>query len=306
MNNVYLHFGAHKTGSTLFQKWLKENNDFFHESNVELYVKKDLKEELGEWASWSIEEKELTSRFPQKFNNFLQSVDGKKDVLISYEGFLGGLDLSKSGVIYPNASKICSLFSDGLKESNVKVSFSIRSYDEFIESSYKWLVKHGMGKQFKKYHLGIKKDGFSWAPVVDSIVGNFGEENVFLWDYEDYKQSPQEMHKKIMSFYYGRNINHDFQIPGEEMVNVSFGKIPLRLSRAFNEEINKTPSLNPQDRKKAKRAMRKVLESQFNEGEMGGKPILLNDIEIKEWREKYREDISRLKEKYSQAFYVGV
>lgn len=301
LKSVYFHFGAHKTGTTYLQKWLKVNNDFFIGKDTKVYLKRDMREEVNELISWQWGSTKKKRKLPKKFKNFLREVnnDGRNSsTLISYEGLLGRMDIGKTGIIYPDCREILHLIKKELTNCHVKIAFSVRDYADFIESSYKWLIKDGVGRKFSTFYKGVNKERLSWTPIVDSLSEVFGEDNCLFWTYENYKKSPQRKNKEMLDFFYGEKIKHTFSNPNEDSANVSYGEKTLLLVQKYNAKINKFNDLSSKQKKEMKKVLKKGISESVDSSTDLVKPRLLSQSDKDYFGEKYRREVDILQKKH--------
>lgn len=295
---VFIHFGAHKTGTTYLQRLMAGNSDFFNRRNSRFLAKKNAKPAINsliQWH-WDLNKGADAPENPDEFVKFLKELKSGpgESVFLSYEGLLGRMDLGRTGSIYPSAHLSSKLIKEQLGGCDIKVAFCIRDYSDFVESCYKWLVKDGIQRSFDKFYEGIDKSSLSWIPVVQALYDNFGKNNVYLWLYEDYRVKPMEIEREMLNFFYGDVAEGELQYNIEPEANVSFNERSLNTMLWLNRKISKNEDLTASERKALKNALKKAMPKVFTKENDPNKPVLLDPKERERLHDAYLRDIKAL------------
>ncbi len=232
---------------------------------------------------------------PQAFTNYLDTFTtfGKKSVFLSSESLLGTMNLAATKQIYPSARRVMQTIKDRFSKQEVKVAFSTRNYADFIESTYKWKVSDGLTLSFDDYLAQVDLKNLSWVDVIQGLVDTYGKDNVIVWEYQDYRRDPVDIHQSLLQFFYGSNTSIKITYPKLHDINVSPNEKYLSANRAFNEAVAGLDFFSG----KQKRAVRAKLHTL-----LGGiiqddtsRPILLDAKTRKMLDEKYKKDIVAIK-----------
>lgn len=176
---VYLHVGLHKTGTTFLQRSIFKNLDDF--------------DVLFAWS------------------NMNQLVGKKKSVIISNESFSGICYQSNISESYyeqfcGNMAYLKSLYP------NSKVIAGFREPSSLINSLYKQHLQEGGVLKFNEFfnlnNTGLLKlEDFYFSKYTNLLVNKFGEENSFIFNYEDLGKNKVDLLTKMMHFMNSSNFD---------------------------------------------------------------------------------------------------
>ncbi len=189
---IIFHLGAHRTGSTYIQKLFAKNRFLFEREDIffeYFHEVKGLRKAVVYARSLARRGKhEAFKNAFQPVLNYLELTCSKpyKTIFLSYEGLLGELDLSSSRHIYPASRKILQEVNTVMKDKDITVVFCVRNYSDFIESTYKYIVRDGSSKNFEGYLEAIEFEKISWVPVIEALTDIFGKDKVVVWSFENF------------------------------------------------------------------------------------------------------------------------
>jgi lipopolysaccharide biosynthesis glycosyltransferase len=189
---IYLHLGAHKTGTTSLQSALKRSPTALSRENA-AYLDKGKKN----FRDMMSGKKSINSEW---IEDFLSPQDRKiENVLISEEDILGFCQITDPVRIYSEFDEVVDRIHETFKNiSNVKILFSIRNYADFIPSVYSQEVKRGrVSASFDEY-LSEKVDlqNISWMPCIEKLSNTFGD-NICIWTYEFYRNDHRKVYQQF-------------------------------------------------------------------------------------------------------------
>ncbi|MBC3764924.1 hypothetical protein [Neptunicella marina] len=169
MNTLYLHVGPHKTGTTLIQKFLLDNQSHLFKKNV-VYPKRFQKIFGHHEFRELIAERKLTQEIVDFF-------DEEHDFILSSEDFIS---LNKDDFSY---------LKDSIKSKNIVVLFSWRRASFKLYSIWQEVIKHGGTESFfSYYHEHLARPGASQMLSADlklNMFSNvFGLRNIRILDYD--------------------------------------------------------------------------------------------------------------------------
>jgi hypothetical protein len=266
--NTFLHLGAHKTGTSLIQKYMKDNRELMHLNSIGFTKRSETNKSIN-WGS-----PEFLKANIKKLTKSLDDYEKRRfrAFVISHENSIGRV--FKSGVpgLYPDRDASLEALSQYLSAYDVTVIYYIRSQEQFLESYYLQTIHEGSYKPFAEWLSGIDTQSLSWAPVVRSLEATFGKERVVICDFATEISGGQSA--CLRSFF-------DIVRPGlsplrfrnfdyAEVKNPSVGDKGLAMALAANHLLENLSE---------RRAMRKFLQSRFSNIDYP-RPILL-DAETK-------------------------
>lgn len=274
---IIFHFGAHKTASTHLQKNLQLNNNLFSKYRIKYFRFHELPKLRKEaiMLARKINEKHFDIKYSMKYiNNRIESdINGAECAIISYEGALGNMITQRHSDIYSNAEKLIEIYKEILHNHDVIPIYSIRDYYEFLHSSYKYLIKNGLSLSCTFEEYLQNKNNLSpnrWTKIVESLSNTFGQENVHVIAYEDYKQNFKEIIRSMITLT-GQKINFNelkFEVRPQ---NKGSTKEVIDYYYNFNKSYQKIPSF------RGKTRLGKVVKNGFKP--LSNLPFIQNKFE---------------------------
>jgi hypothetical protein len=260
MSKVFLHLGAHKTATTFIQANLVANRGAFAKQGWRpVYFTRENPEVIEQIKI--LRKGRAIEKDAQKMIDdcFAELRNDPKNLFLSSETIIGSMNIKDTkGVIYPHRMRMLNLLRDGFRGRDITVGFSVRNLADFVESSYCFLVAmHAATYSFDQYIKNTVTENLSWIRVIESIIEVFGEENIRLWEYEDFRKDSVQSFKEL-----ARIAGLDpkgVSVPKLNPRNVSIatGAAPIQL--AFNRLMKKDPSIGPNKRENLMIEMRDVL-----------------------------------------------
>ncbi len=202
-DGVYLHLGAHRTGTGSFQEFLASNADNFADFGVNLAVanrdgssegsfklrlpdarhfRKDDLDERREWLNLAFEECRINHR---------------ARTLVSEENIPGSFNSIFSEHPYGAAFDRMQFFQSGLTGKVRRALFVVRSYDTFLPSAYRKRCEFRKIAPFAEYAADQMKADRGWPELIDDIRNAFAPEELVVLAYED-RWSHIEMLQHLM------------------------------------------------------------------------------------------------------------
>lgn len=199
MSKAFLHLGAHKTATTFIQANLVANRPVFEARGWRvIHFQKEaprIYREVKKFRKGGA----LTAKQEAEFNAYFRQLrEDKHNIFFSSEVMLGQMSLKRAGTIYPHLKTTVARLKSNFAGRDVKIGFCVRDFAEYVESSYNWLVGNGSPSTFEDYVQNITPEGLSWSHVVGGLTEAFGEQNVSIWTYEDFKKDSATSLMKIL------------------------------------------------------------------------------------------------------------
>jgi hypothetical protein len=272
---VTLHLGAHKTGTTLLQRYLKINRETLAAKRIGVMLLREVTSHLG---SWTRELTGDTSRFAAALKEHEDK--GHKHLVISCEDLLGPAFVRRLPGIYPQSAPRLESLARLLQGRDTHAVLYLRPQSEFLASWYLQTVNMGNSTPFPEWYAGLKIQTLSWQPLVERVQTLFGAEKSRIADFRDIRRGAEAY---IESFARHSGLPFPLKLPREDLQNVSFGDKGLEIAMLV------FPRLNGEERNK----MRRFLQKNFSNANYP-RPVLLSAEETAEMNHKWMPEYERL------------
>lgn len=270
------HVGAHKTGTSLLQKYMRDNVALLRRHRIH-YISRGAMNDLVGWGNQLLTDPDPLAR---EIRTTLL-IPWFTTVIASHENTLGR-PLRKHGAhLYPRAPEIIEALGDVLAPYNAKIVFSIRPQDQFIESYYLQSIHEGRHERFDDWYAKLDHDALSWRPLVDTLHKVFGHKQVDVVDFRTIRRG-QEAY--ITDFFTRIDPRFTFDIEYSAMRNPSISGKGLDMALAAN------PHLRSGEERKL---MRKFLQRHFS-NQRYRRPVLLSDDQKQALRDRYAAEYETL------------
>jgi hypothetical protein len=173
---VWVHIGAHKTGSTTVQRLLKRSDIRLRESSVS-YDRGGLK--LGRRLMWGSPLTETELRELSEF--WRRRIQSRRErvTLLSCEGFFGNLYLG-----YANGLHAARDLRRILDSHVVEIVAVVRRQDRWTESAYQLYVQRGGVETFVEFLHDCGPFPPDWDELLDPWVSLFGRDHMHVHLFE--------------------------------------------------------------------------------------------------------------------------
>jgi hypothetical protein len=189
---VVVHVGAHKTGTSLVQRYFNDEPEKTRARGISLITRQEANPLVG-WGD------KLHER-PQALRGRLQQEMTKRPsvVLMSHENTLGRPFLPDRPGLYPDAAWC----ADGLQRAcdgfDAYVVFYVRPIAEFLESYYLQTVQQGAWHSFQDWY-GTLSGPHSWTPAVRALDDAFGADRVLVGDFSEIAMGQNQFLRQFMT-----------------------------------------------------------------------------------------------------------
>lgn len=240
---LYLHLGAHRTGSTYIQEFFRRNADRFSQEGVVYRRLHDFPALRKKVLAARRDKVRLESAYAEVFNEVESLLSSADSVFFSYEGFLGDIYLDRSGVIYPDTEVFCRSLASFLErlvpDVEIRAGFCTRSYASFITSTYMYAVRQGYTMSLDEYLRKIDVDRVSWVEVVNRLKEVLGA-NLTLWDFDQFKRDPWAvLHQLIECLGVDADALYSKLDIDSKASNSTAGVHSVEVQRSFNQSLSK-------------------------------------------------------------------
>lgn len=173
---VWVHIGAHRTGSTTLQRQLKGARDRLRESSV---LFDEAAVDLGKRLMWGSPLEEAALRELSGFWQRRIASRRERVTLLSCEGFFG---LPYVG--YANGRHVARDLRRILGDCPVEVVAVVRKQDRWTESAYQLFVRRGGVATFAEFLRDNGPFPPSWDELLAPWVSQFGRDHVHVHLFE--------------------------------------------------------------------------------------------------------------------------
>lgn len=275
-NTVVYHVGAHKTGTSLLQKYMRDNVAVLRRHRIH-YISRGAMNDYVGWGDRVLSDPRPLAR---KIRTTLL-VPWFTTVIASHENTLGRPLRRRGAHLYPRAPEIIEALGRVLAPYHARIVFSIRPQDQFLESYYLQSIHEGRHQSFEEWYAKIDVDALSWRPVVDALHHEFGREHVDVVDFRTIADGQQAY---IADFFKRIDPRYSFDIEYDAMRNPSISGKGLQMALAAN------PHLRSGDERKL---MRKFLQRHFS-NQRYPRPVLLSDDQKQALHDRFADEYEAL------------
>lgn len=273
---VIFHVGAHKTGTSLVQKYMRDNAANLRRSRI-YYLSRSA---MNDYVGWGDRLLQDPGPLATRIRRMLR-IPWFRVLIMSHENTLGR-PLRKGGAhLYPRAPEIIAALGRLLAPYRAKLVLSIRPQEEFLESYYLQSIHQGRHQTFDEWLGSIDLDALSWMPVVDALQRTFGREQVEIIDFRTIRQG-QEAY--ISQFFERIDPRYSFDVTYTPVRNPSISEKGLRMALAAN------PHLTSGEERKL---MRTFLQKHFSNVRFP-RPVLMSDDQKQALRDRYGTEYEAL------------
>ncbi len=273
---VVFHVGAHKTGTSLVQKFLRDNASMLRRHRMR-YVRRGRTDEL---VGWGVPLRDTPDLLAQELHRRLRG-PWTTTLLLSHENTIGRPIARRGRHLYPQAGVRVAALAEVLRPYRAKIVLSVRPQDGFLESYYLQTVHQGGHQPFQQWMRRIQLDRLSWRPLVDDLHARFGAENVEIIDFRLLAQG-QDAYLREFFARVAPGLSFDFAYDPVHNPSIS--------ARGLDIAMDANPLLRSGAERKA---MRVFLQRNFS-NRTGPRPVLLDLAQRASLRERYDAEYEEL------------
>jgi len=245
MKIVY-HVGAHKTGSSLVQTYLRRSAHRRVASGAAVIPRHHTNELIG-WGNTVL-------RQPDRLRRRIEAEARREPtvLVISHERTLGRPFEQNTSGLYPRASDVVEALarvSDGFE---TKIVMYVRPIADFVESYYLQTIHEGASHTFDAWLAGIDTESLAWGPVVDQLDEAFGPQAVAVGDFREIESGQN---------FFLRNFLERAEIVPWTTVRYRYRSNPSISSAGLELALKRNSALNTVEER---RAWRTYLQTHFS------------------------------------------
>lgn len=270
-----VHVGAHKTGSSLVQKFLRDNRAALAGNGLDYISRSDMNTLAGWGKPLKKSPELLRERVAQA------QAEGYKVAIASHENTMGRPFIDGVPGLYPQSPENFQALGEILEGFDYRVVLYLRPQADFVESYYLQSLHEGGTDTFEQWTAKRDLSSLSWQPVVDAMHKAFGPDRTIVKDFLDIKQGQDEYLRRFFAA-----IDVD---PG---ISVSYA--PVRNPSVSDKGMRMALAVNPHVRTSAQRkAVRVFLQKHFSNRQYP-RPVLLDETQRQRFAELYDEEYRSL------------
>ena len=269
------HLGAHKTATSLVQKYFKAKKKYYLKQNVLALTRG----EASPYISWG----DQILENPGKLNGFLHEKAATapgSTLLLSNENALGKPFKTRPG-LYPDHAKVIGGLPAALEGFSPRIVYSIRPPWEFLESYYLQMVHQGYFQTFNQYIGDLDLTKLSWTPIIERLYETFGKDNVTVMDFGLIRQGQEVFLKDFIR----RNLPEEL-VPDLEYDQVHNASIS---DRGLQMALRMNPLLRPGETG----VVRRFLQEHFS-NRTEPRPLLMSEQQKSELKARYEDEYNAL------------
>lgn len=247
---VILHAGAPKTGTTSLAYYLKDHERLLSDAGVFFPHRFAMRGDVDPLYDHLVNSRhpsrecESINRAKDRLVEIVNTV-GANSILMSNESVLGEAFDTGNPQFYPHAHRVAPILAEIFEGFTVSISFTVRSFNDFLPSYYVQLVRRGSVQSFAEFCDTTDLASVSWQRPIEALRQAFSEQNVEVFDYGDFQADAGAFAERLFE------TRLPIKLPRFERLgkarNRSFGGSALFINRQLNRL---TMSMQP-ERKKA-------------------------------------------------------
>jgi hypothetical protein len=176
---VVIHVGAHKTGTSLVQRYFSDQPQKTRARGIGLITREDASNQLVGWGDKVHDRPEdLRSRLEEEM------AEQPSVVFMSLENTLGRPFLTDRPGLYPDALRGAEGLAKACDGFDTHVVYYVRPIVDFLESYYLQTIQQGAWHSFQDWY-GTLDGPHSWMPAVSALDDAFGADRVLLGDFAE-------------------------------------------------------------------------------------------------------------------------
>ena len=268
---VVLHVGAHKTGSSLVQKFLRDNRKALSAGGIHYVPRSDMNTLVG-WGKALHESPELLR------GRLADVTSGHRVVLASHENTLGRPFVKGTPGLYPDGPRNAKELGQILDGFDYTVVVYIRPQADFVESYYLQSLHEGGTQTFAQWvDAMIDVEALSWRPLIDALEESLGPDRVVVKDFREIHHGQEEF---LRRFFAAIDVDPRISLSYAPVRNPSISEKGMQMALAVNPLLS-----SPKQRK----AVRVFLQKHFSNRRYP-RPTLFSDDERRQLSQLYDEE----------------
>ena len=222
---VVIHVGAHKTGTSLVQRYFNEDPQRTQALGIGFINRYDSSQLIG-WGN----------KPPEGLRSRLEEETAKRPsvVLTSQENALGRPFLPGRPGLYPDAPQGAENLAKGCDGFDTHVVFYVRPIADFLESFYLQTIHQGESHSFQDWYDSLSGP-HQWTPAVEALEHAFGADRVIIGDFTEITAGQNQFLRQFMT---RSGIPQPPTVDYERIENPSISGRGLQIALGINPHLN--------------------------------------------------------------------
>ena len=240
-----LHVGAHKTGTSLIQKYFRDKLTMIGDSSIGYVSRSDTNRLIG-WGQHLLENPDrLRSRLAEELRSH-------EKVFVSHENTMGHPFVDGRPGLYPHTAELAKALAAIAEPFDAGIAFYVRPLADFVESFYLQTIQQGATHTFGEWWATIDAKQLWWTPVIEALDDAFGADRVIVGDFQEIAAGQNEFLRSFLV---------RCELPAPSMVNYR----PIRNASISVRGLELALKINPYlENKDQRRAARDFLQAHFS------------------------------------------
>jgi hypothetical protein len=256
---VAIHVGAHKTATSLVQKYVRDRPKELEPFGLSYISRSDMNDYVGWGKHLETSPELLHQRVTEELSDRKVRI-----VFASHENTLGRPVIDGESGLYPRAHRNLTALKKALDGFDTTIVFSIRPQIDFLQSYYLQMIHEGKHVTFPDWMASLAIDSLSWKPIIEIISDVFGKENPILVDFLRIYDGQNEF---LQDFFWRIDPGIRVKPQYKPVRNPSISAKGLQIALAANPYLSG---------RKERRAMRKFLQKHFSNRKYP-RPVLVDE-----------------------------
>lgn len=292
LNSVVLHLGAHKTATSLIQKFMRDNPKLCRDAGIVA----PRRSETDRYIRWG-RRADIAAGGGELRERIAEADRGDAEhFVISHENAIGRPLTSRGGRLYPDARTRATEVRGALGDLPLTVVYYVRQAADFVESYYLQSIQEGGTAEFAEWFSQYHGPSLSWDPVYEDLCAVFGAEAVHIRSFdEEIKKGQAGFLEGFFSIFAPDKDEQLGNFEYEPVQNSSISERGLELALVINPLI---------DTSAERKLVRKFLQENFSNQDQT-RPKLFSARKKEKIGLKYEHDIDDVLARSARATTAG-
>ncbi len=248
---VVIHVGAHKTGTSLVQRYFSDQPRRTRARGIGLITRDDASNRLVGWG-------DIVHEHPEILRSRLEEEMAKRPsvVFMSLENTLGRPFLPDRPGLYPDASRGVEGLAKACDGFDTHVVFYVRPIVDFLESYYLQTIQQGAWHSFQDWYDTLSGP-HSWTPAVTALDDTFGAHRVLVGDFGEIALGQNQFLQQFMT---RAGLPQPPTVEYEPVRNRSLSARGLQIALSINPHLS-----SAQERRETRLFLQKHFSNQLEE-----------------------------------------
>ena len=197
---MILHMGAHRTGTTTFQKYLRNNQDNLTKMGMAYWGPRRTRSGLlaglftrPDQITPAVAHRAKRSGGRVRLATQLLARKGTQTLIVSDENMLGTMQGNVSrAMLYPDGEARLRRFYAPFGESCTRVCISIRSYENYWASVLAFMIAKGYDAPDRAMLERLAIQPYRWRDVIAAASVVFQNARIIVWPFESFASQPEQ------------------------------------------------------------------------------------------------------------------